>query len=112
MTQRTDQQNRALHLYCDHVADALNDGGFDKVAVLSQKAIPVLWTGEAVKEELFKSVMRAMCYDENGEPKESTTQLDKMEVDAVYRVLDRWLAEKFGVSVPFPSEETMSRRAA
>jgi len=38
---------------------------------------------------------------------ESTTDLDKLDVSEIYKVIDRHMSEKFGVHVDFPSDERM-----
>ena len=96
---RTIKQNSAIHLYCDLLADALNDAGFsvnDQVVL----SLPVSFTGDNVKENIWKPVMTALYPD-----KTSTTQLEKMEVSEVYDNVNRAIAERTGVSVLFPSAE-------
>lgn len=100
MTQRTPQQNKALHKYCEMVAEQLNDAGYDLKAVLEKKAIPVPCTKENIKENVFKKIEKALFPD-----KASTTQLTTGEVTEVYDVMNKWLGEQFKIHVPFPSEE-------
>ena len=97
--QRTLQQNKAIHLYCQLLADALNDAGLDIQHVLTQKQVSIPWSGDRAKELLWREIQRAMFN------KESTTELSRSEVSQVYEVLDRHISEKFGVHVEFPSEE-------
>jgi len=99
--QRTGQQNNALHLWLGQVADAMNNAGYDLKAVLEAKPIPVSCTKENMKQNVFKPIMRALYPQYT-----STTQLEKIEVSDVYEHMNRWLAQEFGISVPFPSEET------
>jgi len=110
MTQRTDQQNKAIHVFCKELAEALNDAGFEMKAFFeaaSSKA-DIPWTQESVKEILRKSVQKPATISEDfPEGKKSTTQLDKMEVDRVYSILDRHISSNTGVHVEFPSEERM-----
>jgi len=98
---RTDKQRNAIEVLCRNYAEAFNDAGYDKIHVLTQKHLPVSWTQESVKEDLFKEVMRAL-YPE----KESTTQLETDEVTKVYEHLNRWTDDKLNINIPFPSEET------
>jgi hypothetical protein len=95
---RTPQQNKALHKGFELLADALNDAGYEMKEVLAAKAVDVPWNKDTVKEVLFRPIMTAM-YE-----KGSTTELEKVEVSDVWDVLNRHLAENFGVSVEFPSE--------
>jgi hypothetical protein len=36
---------------------------------------------------------------------ESTADLNNLEISEIYKVIDRHIAEKFGVRVDFPSDE-------
>ena len=52
--QRTKAQNKAMHLFFEHTAQALNDAGLDMRAVLRDD-VEIEWTQETVKEYLWKS---------------------------------------------------------
>lgn len=108
MTQRTDQQRKAIEVYCRELAEALNDAGYEMKAVLAVKEVDVPWTQERVKDVLWKTIQEAATEDH----KTSTTQLDVMEVDRVYSILDRHISSNFGVHVEFPSEERMRLEGA
>lgn len=96
---RTDQQNRAMHLYFERVAEALNEGGYTVHVVLKQK-VDIDWNMYAVKELLWRPAQQAILQ------KSSTTDLRKQEdIDKVYNHLNRHLGEKFGIHVEFPSYE-------
>jgi hypothetical protein len=92
---RTSKQNRALHLFLRKLADTLNDAGLDMKAVLKPE-VEIPWNDKTVKENLWKPVQVAML------KKESTKDLDTGEISQVYETLNMHLANKFGVSVPFP----------
>lgn len=99
---RSQQQNAAMHLWLTWVAIALNDAGYDIKTVLAESA-ELPWTMRAAKENLWRPIQVAlMC-------KESTTTLYKPEVNDVYENLNKFLAEKFGISIPFPSENDLYR---
>ena len=93
---RTDLQNRSLHLYCEMLAEALNDAGLDMKTVLKPE-VDIPWTKESVKEHLYKPILKVML------DKDSTTEMDTVNPSEVYQVLDRHLAEKFGITVEWPS---------
>lgn len=97
MTQRTTTQNASLHVYTKLLADGLNDAGYDVNTTIT---VPVSFTSETVKEYMFKPIMRAL-YPE----KVSTTELSTTEIQEVYENLNRLTGEKFGVSMPWPSNE-------
>ena len=95
---RTSQQNRALHLWFDNVADTLNDAGFS-VAKTLKHDVEISWNGTLVKELIYRPVMLAMT------DKHSTTELNTVDPSEIYEVLSRHLGEKIGIHVPWPSEE-------
>ena len=100
----TPAQSRALHLFCDELADALNTAGYSVMTVLKHDA-EIPFTGTIAKEMLWKPIQQAM-YD-----KASTQDLGKVEVSDVYDVLARHLAQTQGIVVPpFPSKERMNGR--
>ena len=96
---RTEQQNKAIHVFCRDLANALNEAGFDVTdgAVLH---LPVSWTESNVKELIWKPVQRALY-----PKKRSTTQLEKKDVNEVFENITRAIGERTGVTVPFPSED-------
>lgn len=97
---RTTQQNRALHLYFTHLAEELNAAGYSVYKTLKHD-VEIDWTPSLVKELLWRPVQVVMT------EKHSTTELDKLEeITKIYDTLNRYLGEKTGVFVPFPSEET------
>lgn len=97
--ERTGQQNKALHLFCLHLAKALNDSGLDMKKTLRPE-IDIPWCMYSVKDHLFKPIQKAMT------DKESTTELTTVEMTDVYEVLNRHMSEKFGITVAWPSIET------
>lgn len=97
---RTDKQNKALHLYFTHLAEALNENGLDMRKTL-KPSIEIPWTPKTVKDYLWRPIMKAQVM------KESTTELTTKEIDLVFDTLNRHLSEKFGVSVAFPSLEEL-----
>jgi hypothetical protein len=98
--QRTVQQNKALHLYFEIIAEKLNDAGLDMRAVLKPN-IEIPWTKESVKDHLWRPVQELYL------KKDSTTELTTDEITKVYEVLNRFLAEKHGISQEFPSIENL-----
>lgn len=101
--QRTNQQNKALHLYFTMLAEALNDAGLDMRTFL-KPGIDIPWDSHTIKEHLWRPVQKIVLR------KDSTTELTKgkKEIDRVYEVLNRRLAQD-GVHVPFPSIEGQLR---
>lgn len=97
---RTLKQNRALHLMFDMLARDLNENGLDMRRTL-KPSIDIPWTGESVKEYLWRPVQQAQVN------KKSTTELTTREIDEVFDTINRHLGTKFGIYVPFPSIETL-----
>jgi len=100
MPKRTLSQNSALHLYLELLSTALNDGGFDVQTTIT---VPVSFTPQTVKEYMFKRIMSALYPD-----KVSTTELSTVEIQDVYEELNRITADKFGISMNWPSHEDMT----
>lgn len=94
----TRSQQNALHLYCQQVADALNDAGLDIEQVLKNFTMELSWSKDSVKEILWRTAQQRLL------GKHSTTELNKHEdITKVYEAMNRFLA-KLGVeSIPFPS---------
>lgn len=97
---RTLTQNKALHLYFRLLAEELNKAGLDMKKVLNP-GVEIPWNEKSVKEFLWRPIQDASVQ------KESTTQIETKEIDKVYDILNRHIGEKFGVHVPFPSEEEL-----
>ena len=70
--QRTDQQNRALHLYFTQLAKILNEAGLDMRKVL-KPSINIPWTAKSIKENLWRPIMKIQL------GKDSTTELTTKE---------------------------------
>ena len=96
-SKRTALQNRAIHKFCDLLATALNDAGWDMKKTLSKQA-DIPWHQMTVKQFLWRPIQVAMLN------KSSTAGLEVDEVAKVYETLNRHTASKLGVSVIFPSK--------
>ena len=96
--QRTLQQNRALHKYFELLADELNTAGLDMRRTL-KPGVDIPWSQNTVKDFLWRPIQRAQLQ------KESTTELTTKDIDTVYDTLNRYLSEKHGLTVVFPSIE-------
>ncbi len=100
--QRTTLQNNSLHKWAELVAIQLDDSGYDMREVVS---MPIQPTKENVKANIIHRVMEALFPEVK-----STKDLSTEQIQQVYNVTDRFLGERFGVHVPWPSIESMSRR--
>ena len=100
MKQRTIQQNKSLHLFCQQLADILNEAGYDMKRVLKHD-VEIPWTMENCKNHLWRPIQKALT------DKQSTTALDTVEPSQIHQILSRHLADKLGVAAPpWPCEET------
>jgi len=73
-----------------------------KDRILSEEEVSIPWTGENVKNLLWRTLQLALIN------KESTTKIDSKDIDIIYKTLDKLLSEKYGLeSIDFPSEESM-----
>lgn len=92
---RTARQNNALHAYFALVATELSQAGIDVVTFL-KRPVEIAFTPILVKEMLWRTCQKLTLN------KESTKNLTTKEVNQVYDVMNRVLADR-GVHVPFPS---------
>lgn len=104
----TTQQRKALHKWCRQVAEALNEAGYMAMTNDPEHQFPwkdgveIPFTMEIVKENMFKPVLKALS------GKDSTEEQNTVDVMDVFEPLNLHFGEKFGIHVPWPSEETMS----
>lgn len=102
-TKRTNQQNRAIHVLFQLLADTLNEAGYDMKRTLKHD-VEIPWNATTAKEYLWRPIQQAQL------GKKSTTELTTKEIDAVFETLNRHLASRFGLHVPFPSIEFLIER--
>ena len=93
--QRSLKQNSALHVWCSALADTLNEKGLDMRKVIKAD-VDIPWNKQSVKDYIFKPVLEAMT------GAESSADAEKVDYIKVYETLNKHLAEKFGVHVPWP----------
>ena len=92
---RTTQQNRALHKWFTMVAEELNGAGLDIRKTLKED-FEIPWSSTLVKEILWRETQKIAL------GKDSTTELEKKEIDVIYEILNRFLA-KHEIHVPWPA---------
>lgn len=102
--QRTELQNRSLHLYFTQLAEELNNSGYDMKKVL-KPSVDIPWNSKSIKEFLFRPIMKIQT------GKESTTDLTTKEIDEIYDVINRHIGEKFGIHIEWPSSETLINKS-
>lgn len=93
---RTLKQNAALHLYFTQLAEALNDAGYDMRKTI-KPGLDIPWTPEDIKEHIWRPVQISQT------GKKSTAKLETIEIDQIYDIVNRAIAERTGVHIPFPN---------
>ena len=101
---RTDQQNRALHLYFTQVAKQMADAGYTVQHILKFTA-DLQPTSSFVKRLWQEFQLRIIG-------KRHTRNLKKIEeIDKVYDEFNLFLGEKLGLeNVPFPNWEDLGKK--
>lgn len=97
--QRTLTQNASMHLYCTHLAIALNDAGHD-FRVLVKDDIDVPWSPELVKDYLWRPVQKAIT------GQDSTTKPERGQYSEIYEVINRHVSGKLGMFIPWPCKDS------
>jgi len=98
--QRTIQQNKALHVLFQELADELNSHGLDMRKTLNP-GVDIPWNATTIKEYLWRPVQKAQLN------KRSTTELTTKEIDMVFDTINKHIGEKFGLHIEFPSIESL-----
>jgi len=96
--QRSNRQNKALHLYCAHLSEALNTAGISQRVFL--RGLEVENSPDSVKA-VFRALGKAKYL------KGSTKDLTTKECSDLYDEINKQ-SSKIGVFVPWPSEEELS----
>jgi len=100
--QRTNQQRKAIEVYCRELADALDREGhtLQDVTERIQRA-EIRPTQENIKEVVFKPMAKALFNVD------STTKLSTAQVDKVYEMVNAFVGREFGIHTPFPSRDVL-----
>jgi len=77
-----------MHKFFELLSDALNEQGLEMKVVL-KPTWEIWWTGESVKNNLYKPLLKAMFN------KDSTSEMNWNEVSEVYDQLMHGLMQKF-----------------
>jgi len=101
---RTRQQEKSLHLWCELLAETFNAAGLDMRQVLRHD-IQIPWSKTSVKEHIWRPVQETITGHE------STTDPETDEYVLIYETLNRHLSEKFGITVSWPSRDSQASEA-
>jgi len=93
---RSNAQNRALHLWFTQLAEELNNAGYD-MKKLIRKEIDIPWSARNVKEYIWRPVQKAYL------GVESSKDLKTQDIDKLFDIINRVLAERTGIYLPFPN---------
>jgi len=96
---RTGQQNKALHKYCELLAQALSDSGLDMRTLVK---LPITPTKENVKSELIHPVMKSLFPEIR-----STADLSSKQMTELYEVMNMATSQRLGIAVRWPSIEEL-----
>ncbi len=95
---RTNPQNAALHKYCELLAVALNDAGYEMQVHIMGRLVSVPWTMPMIKDNVWRPIQIAMTNVE------STADADIRDYSEVHKVLSREMSTHYGVYVPWPNK--------
>ncbi len=101
--QRTNLQNRALHLYFTMLAMAFKESEITLPDLIELPFVEVDLSIDAhlIKEKLWKPIQKALIDEE------STAKAKRRDYTEVYDTLNRYTSDRFGISVPFPSKDKL-----
>ena len=100
---RTIPQNSSIHLFCDRIANAFNEAGYDQKQVLDAfDGVELENTLVSIKNDVWRRIQLILT------GKESTTELETSEVDLVQRNVNT-LTSRLGVSIPWPDRFSQGR---
>lgn len=97
---RTVLQNSAMWLYFRKLGEALNDAGWDMRRFL-KPSILIPWNKDTVCDYLWRPIQEPMT------GQKSTKKIETKDVGEIYNVLSKLVAERAGVNLPFPSQDSM-----
>tara|TARA_R110000772_G_C13310282_1_gene440308 strand:+ start:37822 stop:38241 length:420 start_codon:yes stop_codon:yes gene_type:complete len=95
---RTGQQNKAVHVFFDLVAEALNERGITFTEFF-RDGFEVKWSSAIVKQEIWRPVQKAVIGFET-----STSKCKTTDYPNIYEPINKKLSE-FGIHVPWPEEK-------
>lgn len=102
---RTLPQNNSIHLYLEKISQQLqNEGHTMQDVVQAIKRAEIIPTMLALKEVVWKPIQKIMYGID------STTKLKKTgQIEKVHMVVDKFFAENFGATHPFPDGSVIDK---
>lgn len=96
---RTPKQNRALHVFCEIIADALNESH----RFFKNGLCEVFWSGDMVLEFFWRPLQIDMF------KKKSTTKITTDEFTMIAEAIQRGFSTELGIILNFPSRDAVER---
>ena len=98
--QRTNPQNRAIHLFFRQLAAELNGIGVTCKfsSILKDVFLEKEWDEHTIKEFIWRPVQKAVL------GKDSTTQLSTTDIDRIAKPIIQALGYKYNLGLVFPSQ--------
>ena len=98
---RSLSQNNSIHFYLTQVARTLQEDGHTMQDVVKAiRRAEIMPTMLALKEVVWKPLQKIIT------GKESTTKIEKLEVDQVYEAVNKFFSkDPFCVHIPFPNDD-------
>ena len=107
---RTGPQNNSLHLSFRQFAEEINDAGYSltKAIEMGLLHLEMPWTEDNIKR-IFRAIMLHRYPDKKWKnpEKPSTTELNTKELSECWEILNKAMGERFSVTLPFPSQESL-----
>lgn len=98
---RSNQTNRALHLYFTFISDTLREMGREfQYEGIKGMSLSTSYTPEIVKEFFWRPIQSTLFGTK------STTELTNSDLNEIIDVISKFFAEK-GINVVFPSMESL-----
>lgn len=93
----TDQQRKALFVWCAKIAKAFNDGGITRSVTIGNLDIDTDWDKDSVYKDIWCQIQKIVVGTD------SIRTLEKAQLDQVYSIINRDVLMPQGVYEPFPS---------
>ena len=97
----TDKQMASLHVAYREYVRQLTEQGYDLKKALAQTVLTIPLTEENFKHYFVKPTLESL-YPESS----SHNDLYTDQVEPLFDVLNRAMSIRFGISIPFPEDET------
>lgn len=95
--ERTETQSASRWVYLDHMAEALNEAGYDQMAMVTAmkaKGVGVPNTKDSLYETCWMPIHKAMF--------PNTKRLGTKQIQEAYEAFNAFFAQTFGISKPWP----------